>query len=106
MQTGLPVTALSAFVGPLRLTRGTHNRAQFPRHSPPHSPCHHPCTEQRRDLFTVYVPWASHAGPYAKCLLTVRYEDLLEEPLVSVRAMLQFEPAPTLPREQHSAEHG
>lgn len=41
MQTGLPVTALSAFVGPLRLTRGTHSRAQFP---PPTLHLTHPAT--------------------------------------------------------------
>ncbi|KAH6577586.1 hypothetical protein BASA61_006280 [Batrachochytrium salamandrivorans] len=55
VQTGLPVTFLSAFVGPLRLTQ-----------------------EEKSRLFGEYVPWAVQSGANAKHLMSVMYEDMFE----------------------------
>jgi ubiquinone biosynthesis protein COQ4 len=71
VQTGLPMAALSALVAPLRL----------PQH-------------ERRLLVRSYAPWAARCGTASRFLLAVRYEDRLAEPLDSVRASLNFEPAP------------
>ncbi|KAL5036499.1 hypothetical protein BDV3_005175 [Batrachochytrium dendrobatidis] len=55
MQTGLPVTFLSALVGPLRLSQ-----------------------HEREHLFNHYVPWAVHNGGNCSYLMNVMYEDLFE----------------------------
>lgn len=73
VQTGLPMTALSSFVAPVRLSR-----------------------EERRLLFSVYVPWASATGKASRYLMAVRYEELLALPLEEVRRLLRFQPAPPL----------
>lgn len=72
VQTGLPVCALSAFVGPLRLPR-----------------------DERRTLMTQYLPWACSAAKDAVFLLNVRYEALLEDDIDDVRKRLRVRPAPT-----------
>jgi ubiquinone biosynthesis protein COQ4 len=71
VQTGLPVAALSALAGPLRL-----------------SPA------DARVLARDLLPWAVDAGARAVPLLSVRYEDLLDESLEAVRAKLRFPAAP------------
>ena len=73
VQTGLPVAALSALAGPLRL-----------------SPA------DARTLARDLLPWAVEAGARAVPLLTVRYEELLDVPLEEVRRHLRFSAAPTL----------
>lgn len=82
VQTGLPMTALAALVGPLRL--------------PP---------SDRRLLRRVYIPWAVTTGRVAVDLLSVDYEGYLwdevggarDVPLVQVYRDLRFTPAPPLP---------
>jgi ubiquinone biosynthesis protein COQ4 len=64
-QTGLPMTMLSSLFGHLRLT-----------------------TLERKRLFQVYVPWALQCGTSAKSLMNVYFEDLLKEPISSVRKEL------------------
>lgn len=64
-QTGLPMTMLSSLFGHLRLT-----------------------TLERKRLFQVYVPWALQCGTSAKPLMNVYFEDLLKEPISSVRKEL------------------
>ncbi|KAJ8612348.1 hypothetical protein CTAYLR_008366 [Chrysophaeum taylorii] len=71
VQTGLPVAALSAVFGPLRLG---------PR--------------QRAKLATKYIPWALREGQRATLLLSVHYEAELETPLDALRASLSLTPAP------------
>ena len=73
VQTGLPVAALSALVGPLRL----------------------PAPERAR-LRGELAPWAVRAGAAAVPLIAVRYEELLGLPLAAVRERLRLEPAPPL----------
>jgi ubiquinone biosynthesis protein COQ4 len=50
-QTGLPMTSLSAFMGPLQLT-----------------------TAEKAILWRQYVPWAVRCGQQSKFLLNVDYE--------------------------------
>ncbi len=72
VQTGMPMCALSALAGPLKL--------------PP---------AERRLLRSTYAPWALRAG--ATCrrpLLAVRYEDEFATPLVDLRRRLGLSPAP------------
>lgn len=72
-QTGLPMTAFSAFVAPLRLP-----------------------ADQRRQLRTLYIPWAVRCARNAEYLMSVDYEALLPLPLADVQQRLRFEPAPLL----------
>ena len=50
----------------------------------------------RADYLLAAVPWALRAAARARPLLAVRYEELWEQPLDDVRALLRFEPAPAL----------
>lgn len=70
-QTGLPSTALAAFVGPLRAPAG-----------------------DRALLARSLVPWACRAGLAARPLMCVRYEDQLMTPVVQLREELRLEAAP------------
>ncbi|CAI5739501.1 unnamed protein product [Hyaloperonospora brassicae] len=69
----LPVSALSAFVGPLRLS-----------------------SDERRLLATVYVPWACRASKKAHSLHCVMYEEEFETPIEELRERLNIEVAPVL----------
>ncbi|KAG0221849.1 Ubiquinone biosynthesis protein [Actinomortierella wolfii] len=71
VQTGLPMTMLSSFFGPLRLTH-----------------------EERSRLFEVYVPWALENGSNCKPLMNVRWEEWMEKPVEEVRRELGVKPAP------------
>lgn len=73
VQTGLPMTAMSALVAPLRL------------------PAH-----ERELMRRVYAPWATACGHRARYLMAVRYENHFEQPLEKVREQLHFTPAPSL----------
>lgn len=75
VQTGLPMTALSAVFGPLRLNDA-----------------------QRRKLATVYVPWALREGAASEHLLSVRYETKFDTDLVEFRKELNLSPAPPMKR--------
>ncbi|KAL4157479.1 hypothetical protein PRNP1_006501 [Phytophthora ramorum] len=70
----LPVSALSAFVGPLRLS-----------------------SEERCMLVKVYVPWANRASKKAHSLHCVMYEEEFETPIEELRQRLNIEVAPPLP---------
>ncbi|KAI8817459.1 ubiquinone biosynthesis protein COQ4, mitochondrial [Fimicolochytrium jonesii] len=70
---GMPVAALSAFVGPLRLSAAERDR-----------------------FFGVYVPWAVQCGASAAFVLNVYYEEMLEKPLETVRRELGFIPLPSI----------
>ena len=86
VQTGMPMCALSALAGPLKL--------------PP---------AERRLLRSTYAPWALRAG--ATCrrpLLAVRYEDEFATPLVDLRRRLGNQAAAGCrlqPSRQRSAAH-
>jgi len=69
--TGLPMAALSALVGPLRLS----------------------CSELRA-LNKYLVPWAVATGNSCVCLMSVPYEDLWERNLEELRAEMRFPAAP------------
>lgn len=108
VQTGLPMCALGAVVGPLAL----------PRREPPPPPppaaavptatsSSSPSTSNKRKkssrnkggsrevLARTYVPWAVRAGRQArKPLICVWYERRWEQPLEQVRRDLGFEVAP------------
>ena len=71
LQTGLPMPALGALVGPLRL---------------------HPA--KRATLLRHYVPWAVGVARDAEYLMAVEYEAMLGLPLEDVRAALRFPAAP------------
>lgn len=85
---GLPVSALSSFFGPLRLT-----------------------SEQRQILFGHYVPWAIRNARKglngAADLLCVYWEDHMERDLEELRAELGIEPPPTIEMQEEmpSTEH-
>ncbi|KAG0258832.1 Ubiquinone biosynthesis protein [Mortierella polycephala] len=70
-QTGLPMTMLSSFFGPLRLT-----------------------SEERERLFNVYVPWALENGSNAKTLMNVRWEEWMDRSVEDVRRELGVRPCP------------
>ncbi|KNE69229.1 hypothetical protein AMAG_13616 [Allomyces macrogynus ATCC 38327] len=72
-QTGLPMTALGAALGPVLLS---HN--------------------ERARLVSTYLPWAVMAGTRAKPLMNVYYEEVLEEDLEALRKELRVTPAPAL----------
>ncbi|CAI5743644.1 unnamed protein product [Peronospora destructor] len=69
----LPVSALSAFVGPLRLSN-----------------------EERCLLMKVYLPWASHVSKKVHSLHCVMYEEEFETPIEELRQRLNIEVAPSL----------
>ncbi|CAH0486218.1 unnamed protein product [Peronospora farinosa] len=69
----LPVSALSAFVGPLRLSY-----------------------EERCLLKKVYLPWASHVSKKVHSLHCVMYEEEFETPIEELRQRLNIEVAPSL----------
>lgn len=73
IQTGLPVAALSATVGSLRLS-----------------------AEERRVLNEVYLPWAVRVGRNADYLLNVYYEEEWESDIDELRARLRIEQVPSL----------
>ncbi|TPX49926.1 hypothetical protein SeMB42_g01466 [Synchytrium endobioticum] len=58
VQTGLPVCALSSFVGPLRLNN-----------------------DERERLFRTYVPWAIQCASNSRFMMNVMYEELFERDL-------------------------
>ncbi|KAI9225022.1 ubiquinone biosynthesis protein Coq4, partial [Blastocladiella britannica] len=74
VQTGLPMTAAAVAAAPLVQLDGT----------------------QRARLRHQLLPWAVSAGLYAKPLMCVRYEELLERDLDDVRRELRVLPAPEL----------
>ena len=71
LQTGLPVAALSATVGSLRLDR-----------------------HDREILNSQYLPWAVRMSKQSAYLLNVYYEMEFETPLTELRERLCIEPAP------------
>jgi ubiquinone biosynthesis protein COQ4 len=62
---GLPVAALSAFFGPLRLNSGLRSR-----------------------LVNTYVPWALRCGSMAKPLISLDWENRWEQPVVEMKREL------------------
>lgn len=79
VQTGLPVCALSALVGPLRLSR-----------------------EEIGVLVSKLIPWAIRCGGQSKCLMSVMYEEHFEEDMDAFRKSLNFEPAPSIDHQNES----
>jgi ubiquinone biosynthesis protein COQ4 len=71
LQTGLPVAALSATVGSLRLDN-----------------------HERKILNSQYLPWAVRMSKQSAYLLNVYYEMEFETPLTELRERLCIEPAP------------
>lgn len=71
VQTGLPMTALAALVGPLRLDR-----------------------TEAAVLRRYLLPWAAAAGRQAQPLLLIPVEQLLSQPLTTVRRRFRIQPAP------------
>ena len=73
-QTGLPMCAMSAFVGPLRL--------------PP---------QEASMLLRDYVPWAARCGTRSELFMNVYFERHFEDGIDDLRDRLSFEAAPPLP---------
>lgn len=71
LQTGLPMCALSALVGPVRLS-----------------------FSEQRELLTTYIPWALRCAPRAAFLMNVYFEKHMLEDLDVLRATLHIEPPP------------
>ncbi|KAF9355204.1 Ubiquinone biosynthesis protein [Mortierella sp. AD094] len=71
VQTGLPMTMLSSFFGPLRLSHAERDR-----------------------LFNVYVPWALENGSNSKLLMNVRWEEWMDRPVEDVQRELGVHPCP------------
>jgi ubiquinone biosynthesis protein COQ4 len=71
LQTGLPLTSLSAIIGSARLTWA-----------------------QKHILLSTYIPWAVRASRNCDFVLSVRYEDMLHLPLSEVQRKLDIHPAP------------
>ena len=71
IQTGLPMTALSSFVGPFRLSRA-----------------------EREVLFEVYAPWAIRSARNSTYLMNVLYESHFHEDIDELRQRLSIEPFP------------
>jgi len=71
LQTGLPMTLLSSFFGPLRLT-----------------------SEERSRLHDVYIPWALEYGSSSKLLMNVRWEEWMDRPVKEVQRELGVQPCP------------
>ncbi len=70
---GLPVAALSAIFGPLRLSR-----------------------KQRARLRAVWIPWAIKEGSKSRSLINVYWEEELEEDCDALRTRLGFSKPPDL----------
>ncbi|KYQ93334.1 coenzyme Q biosynthesis protein [Tieghemostelium lacteum] len=69
IQTGLPMTAMSSIVGPLRCT-----------------------WSEQMELYNHMIPWAIKTGRNCKNLMNVRYEDHWEQNLDDFRNYLNFQP--------------
>uniref|UniRef100_H3CUE5 Ubiquinone biosynthesis protein COQ4 homolog, mitochondrial n=2 Tax=Tetraodon nigroviridis TaxID=99883 RepID=H3CUE5_TETNG len=72
-QTGLPMCALGAVLGPLRLN-----------------------TSRLRSLLTSLGPWALRNGWQSRCVLSIFYERRWEQSLAELRQELNIEPPPVL----------
>ncbi|XP_061590110.1 ubiquinone biosynthesis protein COQ4 homolog, mitochondrial isoform X2 [Cololabis saira] len=70
-QTGLPMCALGAVLGPLRLN-----------------------ASRLQSLFTSLGPWALRNGSHARCVLSIFYERRWEQSLEDLRQELNIEPPP------------
>ncbi|XP_050389541.1 ubiquinone biosynthesis protein COQ4 homolog, mitochondrial [Patella vulgata] len=82
-QTGLPMCALAAMFGPVRL-----------------GPVH------RQKYFTTYLPWAIKCGSSAKFLMAVYYEKHWEQDLQEFRRELNIiEPPPGIGRKKKNTEN-
>uniref|UniRef100_A0A3B3UKJ5 Ubiquinone biosynthesis protein COQ4 homolog, mitochondrial n=1 Tax=Poecilia latipinna TaxID=48699 RepID=A0A3B3UKJ5_9TELE len=73
-QTGLPMCALGAVLGPLRLN-----------------------ASRLQSLFTSLGPWALQNGRRARCVLSIFYERRWEQSLEDLRRELNIEPPPLTP---------
>ncbi|XP_053267117.1 ubiquinone biosynthesis protein COQ4 homolog, mitochondrial [Pleuronectes platessa] len=73
-QLGLPMCALGAVLGPLRLS-----------------------TSRLQTLFTSLGPWALQNGRRARCVLSVFYERRWEQNLEDLRQELNIDPPPVIP---------
>ncbi|KAF2076021.1 hypothetical protein CYY_002681 [Polysphondylium violaceum] len=69
IQTGLPSTALSSFVGPLSVS-----------------------WQDKKELINDMIPWAIRCGRNCKPLMNIKYEDYWETDLNEFRKILNFEP--------------
>lgn len=74
-QTGLPMCALGAVLGPLRLN-----------------------ASRLQSLFTSLGPWALQNGRRARCVLNIFYERRWEQSLEDLRQELNIEPPPVILR--------
>ncbi|XP_029371903.1 ubiquinone biosynthesis protein COQ4 homolog, mitochondrial isoform X2 [Echeneis naucrates] len=74
-QTGLPMCALGAVLGPLRLN-----------------------SSRLQTLFTSLGPWAVRNGQRARCVLSIFYERRWEQSLEDLRQELNIEPPPVMHR--------
>ncbi|XP_004538076.1 ubiquinone biosynthesis protein COQ4 homolog, mitochondrial isoform X2 [Maylandia zebra] len=74
-QTGLPMCALGAVLGPLRLN-----------------------ASRLQSLFTSLGPWALQNGRCARCVLSIFYERRWEQSLEDLRRELNIEPPPVIPK--------
>ncbi|XP_028273815.1 ubiquinone biosynthesis protein COQ4 homolog, mitochondrial [Parambassis ranga] len=74
-QTGLPMCALGAVLGPLRLN-----------------------ASRLQSLFTSLGPWALQNGRQARCVLSIFYERRWEQNLEDLRQELNIEPPPVILR--------
>ncbi|XP_044188814.1 ubiquinone biosynthesis protein COQ4 homolog, mitochondrial isoform X1 [Thunnus albacares] len=72
-QTGLPMCALGAVLGPLRLN-----------------------ASRLQSLFTSLGPWAVQNGRQARCVLSIFYERRWEQSLEDLRQELNIEPPPVI----------
>jgi ubiquinone biosynthesis protein COQ4 len=77
LQTGLPVAALSATVGSLRLT-----------------------PEERNVLTNHYLPWAVQMSQQSAYLMNVYYEKEFDTDLEELRNKLRIEPAPVVSHDE------
>lgn len=77
LQTGLPMCALGAFFGPLRLK--PKNRQQY---------------------INTYLPWAIRVGNNAQFLMAVYWEKHWEKNLDELRAELNIEPPPKIEKQK------
>ena len=69
----MPSAALSALIGPVRLS-----------------------PKDRRDLVTIYIPWALRSAAQSIELMSYPYEQNLDQSLEIVRRQLNVEPAPRI----------
>ena len=72
-ETGLPSCGLSAMLGPLRLS-----------------------AKEKRDLLTIYIPWALRSTSNSVELMSYSYEDNLNVDINIVRKQLNIERAPKI----------